>query len=153
MSADVMAPTRAEAIADEFETQRPHPDVVCPPDPATSCKHCGIGLGDHTTVAPDQTPTPANAICLDDASLLAKALVWNRFELAPGQTYDCPEATVCTLCGTEVCGQHSTTEIVTCSDSTLLHHAECVDRCDDCVRAYAETAAEDRAVEQWKGCW
>lgn len=141
-------PTRAEAVRDEFEANRPHPDVVCPPDPSARCGHCGIALGDHTTVGPDQKPTPATAICLD------RSLLWNRFTLAPGESLDCPHAMACELCGSEICGEHSTTEVVECSESdTTLHHAECVDGCEDCVRSYAQGMAEDRAIEQWKGMW
>lgn len=128
--------------------------LSCPPNADALCRHCGIELSAHqTTEGPGIEPHPSIAVCIDDVALLTKRVRWNRFELADGQSLDCPHVITCDGCGTGVCGEH-TDDVQTCSESSsTLHHPACVDQCDDCVRAYAESCAEDRAVEQWKGCW
>jgi hypothetical protein len=151
---DGLAPTLAEAIRDEYELSRPdHDDVVCPPDPAAICRHCGRTLAQHvSTTAPVEARTPDAAVCLDkDAFSERKAIRWLSFELADGQSLDCVHASFCEQCGKALCPEHST-GFTTCVDQAFTyHHLDCAHECNDCMHAVAEAADEDRAIEAWKG--
>lgn len=147
-----LTPTLAEAQRDEWESNRTHPDVVCPPDPDAICQHCGLELHAHqTNDGPGMIPTPDNAVCIDDAALLQKRVVWNDFELAVAQSFACPHATCCETCGVALCSEHSTAFTACVDNRFTLHHLDCVKECEDCMRQVAEDSAEDHAIESWKG--
>lgn len=112
-------------------------DVVCPPDPCAICKHCGTELQYHLTDDDPEIPvTPETAVCLDDAALLRKRVVYNRFELAPGYNFDCRAVTTCDVCCVQLCSEHST-NFTTCAENPhSLHHLVCVDHCHPCSMGY-----------------
>jgi hypothetical protein len=137
----------------DWSTTTTHTDVVCPPDPTALCAHCGRTLAQHTSSARvGEAPTPATAVCLDkDAFNERKAVRWLPFELAAGQSLDCPHASFCEQCHVAICPEHSTA-FTTCVDQAFTyHHLDCAHDCDDCMRAVADDANEDRAIEHWKG--
>lgn len=136
----------------DWATTTTHTPVVCPPDPDAMCRHCGTSLEHHQTDdGPGMIPTPDNAVCLDDAALLVKRIRHNRFALDAGQSFDCPDATFCETCGVSICSEHSTGFTACVDNRFVLHHLDCVEQCDDCMRGVAEAADEDRAIEAWKG--
>lgn len=137
----------------DWATTTTHQPVACPPDPNAVCKHCGDALEHHIpTDGPEETPTPTTAQCWDrDAFTERKAIRYKPFELDDGETLDCEHASFCEQCGVAICPEHSTA-FTTCVDQRFTyHHLDCAEQCDDCMRAVAEAADEDRAIEQWKG--
>lgn len=122
-----------------------HTDVVCPPDPHAACRHCGDELGHHQPSDPDGTPVPGEAACYADAPaawLTGRAP--RQFELADGEYLDCPDADRDPICGVLVCSEH-TTAFTTCAESSAtMHHLDCMDRCDACVRGSGPDRAGDR---------
>jgi hypothetical protein len=129
MSADYMTPTRAEAELDEYEMKLPD----CPPWPDATCARCGDVLSLHQAADPDAQPSLGDAACVGDMG----AAFWEKrppeqFELADGQSLDCPRRTVCEVCDIDICSEHSD-QFVTCAGSwTVLHHWACRASCADC---------------------
>lgn len=131
MSTDVVAPTRAEAMRELADAE----DIGCPPNADAECQHCGVALGDHAVDGdPTEPRTPLNAVCLDDTALLQRRVVWNRFELADGESLVCPHVIRCSSCDGPICVEHSP-EFVTCVDTGDYHHADCEARCLPCMHS------------------
>lgn len=125
-----------------------HTDVVCPPSPDAVCRHCGGTLAHHSsTEGPEESPTPATAICIDPLAFAEyRAIRYRTFELADGESLDCTNVGDDPVCGIEICSEHSN-EFATCADnSAVLHHLDCRHRCIDCADAMADDAkAGDRS--------
>lgn len=78
----------------------------------------------------------------------------DELKAAGCESFDCEDLTVCDFCGQLVCREH-TEDAVRCDGGPLgpAHHYDCADQCNHCAALRAADAAEDRAVEIWKGCW
>jgi hypothetical protein len=122
-----------------------HTDVVCPPDQTAICGRCNEALMYHPcTDGPDAVVTPDNAVCLDSAALRRMRIQYLHFELAAGESLDCPNVGRCAVCDVEICSEHSN-EFVVCAESTAtLHHVDCRDLCDPCSRSIAADRGGDR---------
>lgn len=148
MSTDVMAPTLAELLREEADELAAAEDIGCPPNQDASCRHCGVALGDHATDGdPEEPRTRDNAVCLDDAALLQRRVVWNRFSLDEGESLVCPDVLRC-FCDAPICTVHSA-DVATCADSSDVHHDDCVPHCGPCMHAIGAEIRADRARGGW----
>lgn len=119
-----------------------HTDVVCPPDPAAVCR-CGAELRAHAPT--DETFYGRRLDLLQcpepEPTVDRLGVVPAYFDLAAGQSLDCPHVLVDEVCGVTVCSEHSA-QFVTCAGSFALHHWDCRDHCDACTVA-AQTDARN----------
>lgn len=64
---------------------------------------------------------------------------------------ECPHRIVCDLCNVALCAEHSN-EFTTCAGNEYdLHHLDCAHDCATCRAGAVLDAAEQRAVDAWKG--
>lgn len=100
----------------------PHTDVVCPPDQDAQCV-CGDKLGDHLGNDWSNRTSDVGDRCPSDLS--------STFTLLGGDSLDCQHVAECTICGVDVCAEHSS-EFTTCAGGEGLHHLDCRFACASC---------------------